>query len=194
MKKYKICEIFSSIQGEGSASGTPTIFIRFFGCNLACSFCDEPLHKIKYIEMSLIEIQEALQKFKCKHITITGGEPTLYDLNGFIKALKELGYYISVETNGFKLHNIIEADYIVCSPKEDFTYSSIVNEYKFIINRFSPLDKLLEGIDKGIQIYIQPENGMDSINGINLRYCIGLLEEYPTLKLSVQLHKLIGVK
>ncbi len=194
MKKYKICEIFSSIQGEGSASGTPTIFIRFFGCNLACSFCDEPLHKIKYIEMSLVEIQEVLQKFKCKHITITGGEPSLYDLNDLIITLKELGYCINVETNGFKLHNIIEADYIVCSPKEDFIYSNIVNEYKFVINRFSPLNKILEGLDKGIQIYIQPENDMNTINGVNLKYCLGLLEEYPNLKLSVQLHKLIGVK
>mgnify|MGYP003589986614 CR=1 FL=1 len=194
MKKYKICEIFSSVQGEGSASGTPTIFIRFFGCNLACNFCDEPLHKISYVEMSEVEIQARLQKFKGRHITLTGGEPTLYNLNTLIKSLKGLGYYVSVETNGFNLDNIIEADYIVCSPKGDFTYSKTVNEYKFIINRFSSLDKVMEGLDSGYKIYIQPENGMETINGINLRYCLGLLEDFPNLKLSVQLHKLIGVR
>ena len=36
----KVCEIFTSIEGEGMCSGYPTVFVRFHSCNLTCNWCD----------------------------------------------------------------------------------------------------------------------------------------------------------
>ena len=54
----KISDIFYSLQGEGYNAGRAAIFIRFFGCNLACEFCDEPLHETSFKEMQTETIIE----------------------------------------------------------------------------------------------------------------------------------------
>ena len=88
----KISEIFYSVQGEGTHVGKPTIFIRVFDCNLDCNFCDEPLHKTVNNEMSEEEVISEIQPFASKHVVITGGEPSLYNLNSFIQKLQSLSY------------------------------------------------------------------------------------------------------
>ena len=77
MAKYKVNEIFYSIQGEGRHAGRAAIFVRFSGCNLKCPFCDTDFKK--YEEMEAIDILNKIQLLSpdCKFIVFTGGEPTL---------------------------------------------------------------------------------------------------------------------
>lgn len=58
-----ICEIFSSIQGEGSFAGIPMLFIRVSGCTRACPWCDSKYH-IKGVKMSIEQIKKRIKKEK----------------------------------------------------------------------------------------------------------------------------------
>ncbi len=100
----KVSELFFSLQGEGPLVGYPCFFVRLFGCNLNCKWCDtEYAKKDKYKLMSVSEIIDLWEKnypeIKC--ITITGGEPllqkTVYSLiDGFLKRKAQ----VILETNG----------------------------------------------------------------------------------------------
>ncbi len=57
-------------------------------------------HKGSFESLNFDEILDKIQKFKAKNITITGGEPSIYNLNSFIKFLQAKGYFVAVETNG----------------------------------------------------------------------------------------------
>ena len=101
---YRIIEIFESIQGEGLFTGVPCVFIRFFGCNLKCSKCDTSYsysRKTNYQELSFANILKALSNFNTKHLVITGGEPLIQPgVEDFLMRLVDLGYFITIETNG----------------------------------------------------------------------------------------------
>ena len=107
-KKLKVYDIFVSIQGESSTAGLPCLFIRLYGCNLRCSYCDTPQFSKKVRNMSIGQIREEvknkIRKSKCsgiRHICITGGEPLIQDnVYPLIFDLITDGYIISVETNG----------------------------------------------------------------------------------------------
>ena len=190
----KIVEFFYSIQGEGSFSGFPCIFIRLHGCNLSCSFCDEDLHTGAYESISNEEMIQRIEDFPSKHVVITGGEPSLNNINDFIDALHVKDYHVAIETNGYKFEHIKNADWITYSPKDwDSLYVEGFNEYKFIVNKNSDIEKILH-VNKNKSIYIQPENFKDKINKENTDYCIELVKKYPHLRLSVQLHKYLGVE
>jgi len=190
----KIVEFFYSIQGEGSFSGFPCIFIRLHGCNLSCSFCDEDLHTGAYESISNEEMIQRIEDFPSKHVVITGGEPSLNNINDFIDALHVKDYHVAVETNGYKFEHIKNADWITYSPKDwNSLHVEGFNEYKFIVNKNSDIEKILH-VNKNKSIYIQPENFKDKINKENTDYCIELVKKYPHLRLSVQLHKYLGVE
>lgn len=101
----KICEIFSSIEGEGIRQGYLCTFVRTVGCNLRCGdWCDS-----KYTfkedsstkEMTPDQILKECKKFKNERVTLTGGEPLLQkDALELIKKLTRSGFYVNVETNG----------------------------------------------------------------------------------------------
>lgn len=99
----KVVEIFNSIEGEGKRAGLPATFIRLFGCNLRCSYCDSmyAVEGSNYKEMSISEILEVLDNFDCPNVTVTGGEPLIHkDIVEFLKILCDKGYWVNVETNG----------------------------------------------------------------------------------------------
>ena len=195
MKLLKISQIFYSIQGEGTNTGEASIFIRFFGCNLTCSFCDDLLHKDKNAlkQYTYLEILDKIKEFPSKKIIITGGEPSMYDLNNFISFLQKNNYFVSIETNGYKFENITQANWITYSPKEfdniDTSYSS---EFKFIVHKGMNINHILN-LKTSKPIYVQPQNNTHTLDMTNLNHCIKLVEKYPQFKLSVQLHKFLGV-
>jgi organic radical activating enzyme len=190
----KVVEIFYSIQGEGNFSGVPCIFVRLHGCNLTCHFCDEDLHTGSYEGFTSKEIIEKIKEFPSKHVVITGGEPTLNDINEFIDALHEQAYHVAVESNGYKFEHVKNADWVTYSPKDwDNLKQSGFDEYKFIVETKSPLDKIL-AIKSDKQIYIQPQNFKDTVHKNNTDFCVELVKKYPHLRLSVQLHKYLGVE
>lgn len=105
----KIAEIFISIQGEGLYFGEEHIFVRFFGCNLKCSFCDTPLERFAEYEPEGL-LQELKQhRNGGSTVSFTGGEPLLQ--KNFLKEASRLtkmaGYKNYLETNGI-LHEALE--------------------------------------------------------------------------------------
>ena len=101
MDKAKIIEVFNSIQGEGLYVGQVQTFVRFYGCNIKCGFCDER-RKTGFKEYSAQELMSVIIKESNRVISFTGGEPLLYA--GFLKEilpeLKKKGFIVYLETNG----------------------------------------------------------------------------------------------
>ena len=101
-----ISEIFDSIDGEGIRAGKLCTFIRVFGCNLRCSYCDsmyaveEKYTDVPPRDMSINEILAYVNR-KYKRVTLTGGEPLLFPESiRLVSRLCELGYEVNIETNG----------------------------------------------------------------------------------------------
>ena len=104
MHKYKIAEMFSSINGEGTHAGQLAFFIRFTGCNLNCSYCDTKWANVpdaKYTEMTAEEILSEVKKSGIKNVTVTGGEPLIQqEIFSLLEMLCGDGRYVEIETNG----------------------------------------------------------------------------------------------
>lgn len=97
----KICEIFTSIQGESSYAGMPCTFIRMTGCNLRCSYCDTAYAYDEGKELSEDEIMSEVKHAGINLVEITGGEPLLQkEVYHLIERLLDEGYNVLVETNG----------------------------------------------------------------------------------------------
>lgn len=103
----KIAEIFESIQGEGIYAGAKQVFVRFFGCNLACSYCDTKLTTFK--EHSVLELLGALTLFREYHsLSLTGGEPLCQAdfLRIFLSRFKAVDNLVYLETNGTLVYEL----------------------------------------------------------------------------------------
>lgn len=106
----QINEIFSSIDGEGIRTGCPVTFIRSFGCNLRCSYCDtmyavQPENEEDlanaFTVMTVEEIVAKCEELGNYRITFTGGEPLIQkDAPELVAALLEKGFEVNIETNG----------------------------------------------------------------------------------------------
>lgn len=113
--KGKIAEVFRSVQGEGLYFGEEQIFVRFFGCNLKCKFCDTRLYRFTQYEPK--ELLNEIKLYQDDHRTVsfTGGEPLLqkYFLRETLKLTRQEGYRNYLETNGV-LHSALEdvIDYV----------------------------------------------------------------------------------
>lgn len=95
----KVNEIFLSIQGESLSAGFPTIFVRFTGCNLRCSYCDTAYAYEQGSEMTPAEVFEEIKKHHYKRVCLTGGEPLLQkELGELLRLLRD--YTVTIETNG----------------------------------------------------------------------------------------------
>ena len=138
LPKLPIIELFTSIQGEGLYAGVPSVFVRVTGCNLRCIFknsiCDTPYSSFNP-EKPKFTVKDVAKEFighlKVEHLVITGGEPTLYDLDGFLEELydildKEVGsdyaynIKVTIETNGtneISKRLLNDLDLISVSPK-----------------------------------------------------------------------------
>lgn len=192
----KISEIFYSLQGEGTHTGRAAIFIRFYGCNMSCPFCDEPLHQNYFEEQAESEIIEQLAQYPSKFVIITGGEPSIQNLNGFIQVLQKKGYYIAVESNGFNFENIKSANWITYSPKnwKHVQNTNMVAELKFVVHTTSDMTLLEKAVEQFEgPVYIQPEGKGQNIVAENVKFCIEFIQQKPRFQLSLQTHKLLNI-
>lgn len=100
--KAKITEVFEGIQGEGLYLGERQLFVRFFGCNLSCKFCDTKLNGFR--EYDPEQLLEELIGYGKRHnfISFTGGEPLLQKdfLKEISRLTQERGFKNYLETNG----------------------------------------------------------------------------------------------
>ncbi len=94
-------EIFYSLQGEGIRMGTPAVFLRLAGCNLACRWCDTKHSWGKGMEISVEKLSTHLLELGCRNLVITGGEPLMQqeELTRLL-ALLPADIFVEVESNG----------------------------------------------------------------------------------------------
>jgi 7-carboxy-7-deazaguanine synthase len=119
-------EIFYSLQGEGMLAGVPSVFVRLAGCPLRCRWCDTA-YAWDYaagMEYDLADLVAEVERFPCRHVVITGGEPMvgadlmprpgLADLTHRLKSLDE---HITIETAGVMFVPDLACDLMSVSPK-----------------------------------------------------------------------------
>lgn len=197
----RVNETFLSLQGEGHFTGTPAFFLRFAGCNLECPFCDT--NHQSYREMSEEEIVLEASRHKPRHIVVTGGEPALQLTQSLVDKLHEAGFFIQVETNG-TLPLPEGIDWVTASPKSSPIREDLkVDELKVLFMgegtdpmKSLPLgEDLEEALGAGPRLYLQPlDTGNEEQNRIILRDTIAYVLEHPKWSLSLQTHKMLGIK
>ena len=158
----KVCEIFTSIQGESSYAGMPCTFIRLTGCNLRCSYCDTSYAYFEGRELSEDEILSEVQRAGIDLVEITGGEPLLqYEVFQLIRRLLDENYEILIETNGSQSIKEIDKRAIVVldiktpgsgmSGEMDFSNLDFIrnsDEIKFVITNREDYEWSKETIQK----------------------------------------------
>jgi len=199
---HKIVETFVSIQGEGGLQGQNMLFIRTFGCNLSCPWCDEPKHVNSDLieEMSDEKLVKMAEDAGVEWVCLTGGEISINDMNPLIKRLQAAGLKVQVESNGYMPLNFMSADWKTLSPKDKNgnipeSISGQWDDVKLIVQVGDDADRWIEPyLETGFDIYAQPCNGEHTINWDNMAYALALIEKHPRLKLSPQMHKLLEVE
>ncbi len=97
----KINEIFYSIQGESSAAGLPTTFVRLTGCNLRCTYCDTEYAFYKGEDFTIEKAIRKVEEHGCNLVEVTGGEPLMQkDVFPFMTQLCDKGFDVMLETSG----------------------------------------------------------------------------------------------
>lgn len=116
-----VSEIFGpTIQGEGSFVGTKTYFIRTHGCDYRCEWCDTTYARegYSYKELTVEEILQRLDVSLCRVVTLTGGNPCIYNLRALVMELRRKDFKIHVETQGSIWRPWLEdVHHITVSPK-----------------------------------------------------------------------------
>ena len=194
--KYKLVEIFESLQGEGRNTGRPCVFVRFAGCNLACPWCDTDIDA--RFSMTLEELLKEIVTYKAKTVVLTGGEPTLLDgAPELVAALKKLGYYIAVETNATIDADWLQfVDYVACSPKAEFPEKIALkkaNEVRVVASNDSVIEfcKKVKDLIEADDYYVSPCDHDGEIDFATAKSVLNQLEGW---SLSVQLHKILGFR
>lgn len=188
-------EIFYSLQGEGHNTGRAAVFVRFSGCNLKCPFCDTD--HTAWRSMDDGEILAEIDRYPSDFVVLTGGEPSLYVDDALVKRLHQAGKTVAIETNGTRpLPEKI--DWITVSPKGDCCPDvplllQQANEVK-VVYLGNDVEKYRTAI-KADFYYLQPcDTGNHTENSKNLLACINYCKEHPQWRLSLQTHKMIGIR
>lgn len=188
----QLSEIFYSIQGEGTWTGTPAVFVRLAGCNLACDFCDTDYSTKLFA--SVDEIVAMVRKVggDCPMVVLTGGEPLAQrETLDLIDALRRDGRRVHIESNGTIFTELPDDVWLCVSPKErvDRRMAQRANEAKLIVDRRVPVEHL-ELFAEQPTILLQPEGNRPANVAIALEYA----KTHPQrFRLSLQTHKFIGV-
>jgi len=210
MAGYKVKEIYYTLQGEGAHAGRPAVFLRFTGCNLwtgreedradaICTFCDTDFLGMdgtlggKYTADELADTIDMLwpAERNNKYVVCTGGEPMLQLDSQLIDAFHAKHFEVGVETNG----TIIPPpglDWICVSPKAN---TEIVirkaNEIKLVVKQRGIEPSQFEDWEFD-HFFLQPMDGPDvrSYTEWAIQYCL----INPTWRLSIQTHKLLGIR
>ena len=208
---YAVKEMFLTLQGEGVNAGRRAVFVRFAGCNLwsgreqdrataVCRFCDTDFVGVdglgggKFADAA--SLVAAVAGFwgegrEARFVVLTGGEPMLQIDDALVAALHDAGFHIAIETNGtLPVHPGI--DWVCVSPKA----GSVVvqrsgDELKLVWPQAGTDIAEVEAWDFANRL-LQP---MDDARGVaNIEAAIAVVMERPQWRLSLQTHKLLGLR
>ena len=209
---YTVKEIFYTLQGEGANAGSAAVFCRFSGCNLwtgreedrsraVCQFCDTDFVGVgpdggRFAEPQALAAAVANawrggESSDEKFVVCTGGEPLLQLDEPLIEALHNLGFSVAVETNGTKPAPR-SIDWICVSPKAGAPLvQTSGDEIKLVFPQPNAMHELFEEMEFE-NFFLQPLDGasVEENTKLAVDYCM----HHPQWRLSLQTHKLLGIR
>jgi 7-carboxy-7-deazaguanine synthase len=189
----QLAEIFYSLQGEGTWTGTPAVFVRLAGCNLSCAFCDTD-YALKF----LASVDDAVEAVRheggaCTTVILTGGEPLAQrETAALIGALRADGRRVHIESNGTLAAELPDDVWLTVSPKERLSpvMAQRADEAKLIVDGRVPLE-WMDAFGPRTRMFLQPEGNKPH----NVALAVAAAKNDPNrLRLSLQTHKFIGVR
>ncbi|SFL95864.1 7-carboxy-7-deazaguanine synthase [Marinobacter zhejiangensis] len=216
---YRVKEAFYTLQGEGAQSGRAAVFCRFSKCNLwngreqdraaaVCNFCDTDFVGTDGQNGGRFETADALANHIRQlwpagegrpYVVCTGGEPLLQLDEALIAAFHQAGFEVGVETNG-TLPAPAGIDWLCVSPKAD---AEVVirecNEVKLVYPQPLALPERFTDI-QAEHYFLSPmaspsllEGGLDPVKQSNTRKATDYCLKHPRWRLTLQMHKIVGI-
>ncbi len=207
---YSVKEMYYTLQGEGAQTGRAAVFLRFAGCNLwtglerdragaVCQFCDTDFvgtdgpggGKFATAAALAMAVAEKWPGGGKPYVVCTGGEPLLQLDAAAIAALHAHGFEVGIETNGTQTPPP-GIDWICVSPKAN---AELVltrgNELKLIYPQDGAEPARYAGLAFD-HFFLQPMDNAarDANTAAATAYCLA----HPKWRLSLQTHKLIGIR
>ena len=213
---YPVNEIYDTIQGEGSYTGTPATFVRLQGCPVGCGWCDtkytwdlvaddrddfgdiaqakaDPLYR-------RMSAESIAKQCNLDHVVLTGGEPLLHDCEALITALILCNKTVQIETAGvFPLPYTRKNLYVTVSPKFDMPGGLKVlesalrhaDEIKLPVGKQKDIDRLIEYLpaEQWDRVWLQPLSQSKKAT----KLCVEACKKLPHWRLSVQTHKYVDI-
>ena len=210
---YVVKEIYYTLQGEGANAGRPAVFCRFAGCNLwsgreqdradaVCRFCDTEFLGTDGPGGGRFASAEALAQAVAAawpfadaspvrpFAVCTGGEPLLQLDEPLLGALHERGFEIAVETNGTRPRPA-GIDWLCVSPKADAPLAlTSGDELKLVYPQEGGAPERYERLAFR-HFFLQPMDGPE--RAANTERAAGYCLAHPRWRLSLQLHKILGI-
>ena len=204
---YAVKEIYYTLQGEGANTGRPAVFLRFAGCNLwsgreqdrssaICQFCDTDfIGGTKFTNAEQLAEDVASQWFgngtAKRFVVVTGGEPLLQLDRALVEALHGEGFRVAIETNG-TLAAPSGIDWICVSPKSAAALAlRSGDELKLVYPQAGARPERFESLAFE-HFFLQPMDGPQ--REAHTREAIAYCLEHPRWRLSLQSHKIVGIR
>ncbi len=209
---YHVKEIFYSLQGEGMHAGRPAVFCRFTGCNLwsgreedrnaaVCRFCDTQFTGTDGPGGGLYQTAADLARAVASawpssaspaapFVVCTGGEPLLQMNDRLVQAFHDLGMVVAIETNG-TVPAFDGIDWICVSPKPRTKLAvTSGDELKLVFPQEGASPEQYASLDFS-HFILQPMDGPNRKQNTRraVEYCLA----HPEWRLSIQLHKILGL-
>lgn len=199
---YPVIEQFTSWQGEGMHMGHVAHFIRLYGCNQACSWCDTPESWKVPPQVERLDAKAIASRIvapRLAFVVVTGGEPTIHHLDPLLSELCYRGWPTHIETAGH-MPISVHASWITLSPKRAIAplpeNVKRANEFKIVVDYPEAIQEGLSAIERrrtGVPVYLQPE--WSKREDPPILAAIGeAIATVPYLRAGYQLHKLYGVR
>lgn len=209
-------EVFPSIQGESTDAGRPCLFVRLYGCNIGCSYCDQPQTPKDRKKISLGNLMNKILRYGIPYVCITGGEP-LMQWNSVYPLILELcaeGVEVSIETSGCysiepdPYHRSFKYVMDVKCPSSGVSHKNILDnlmnlqakdEVKFVVSNeedYKYAKQVLNSHPTLAKILFSPcftEDGKAPVAKDLTEWLIRDNLFYNT-RMQIQMHKVIGVR
>lgn len=202
---YLVNDVFHTIQGEGTWTGSAAVFCRFSRCNLwtglekdrgraVCQFCDTD-----FVKADKYTLTELVARIRClwgsaaaPMVVFTGGEPFLQVDSQLTSELGKFGYFIAAETNGTQ-HRPEGIHWLCVSPKAGTTLHPSCtegDELKLVYPQVGAEPELFEHLEFGT-FWLSPMDGPNLTE--NTAKAVEYVLEHPQWRLNIQTHKVIGI-